>query len=827
MCKIKMKKIISIMFSILFFGSFSVNQHKFFAMDDEQAKKQQFTPDYDKYFGEKGFMDGYDLNDSYSSSGFSNSSKKIIRGTSGKYTIEIDKKKNSTNIFRNEENFEKKKNVQDVKNKNTNSKIVAKNINKSLNNSSTNFLTTTNKDNKNTASKPILSNLNKKNRVSNNEVVYEEISTSRVKDDAKTVRDNRVAEQRAKTNGNNFDFNVEGIPLTKEELEYNMKFFNVKNVPDTVNVSKRKHFNHDRSYYEKDMSEFKENMFEQILKHRDYYHHMFKKYLEVFLNDKDSEVKMQSLFSMEDFLPHEYGILIMKILRLFKVREILEFCSDKNIKISEYCSKNFTRLYSKYKKKIYNKPEILGFSIDEIFKNLILEISGMIYHDMLFDDGLFYYKRLKRTGAVEGYDLISIVNKFNNKYLNYKEKVTGIRFIVMPESDEYKNIIFIKNPSRYILNLAQRLSGVDVKITKGGLQITAKEITKKLLDDLLPIVVSKYCNNSKDILFIIKDCYANEKLFEDSIDVKPEVAENDRDYPYFYKRVLNLIRDYMFKNVNDDRAFTEYEKEKKFENLNKEQEKYDEKCEEEFFNYGEGKSRYVITLTFPLQCLAKEKDIFNIDENKMRLMFNSNPGFLNTFKIKEVDVVPQNMDDCFTLKFYIDKYDDETVTHVRNYSLFVLNKMSNAMVEQKKVNNINGLCAYNKIICEYLKYLNSKEKRLKFLKEHPYENSVKNKFATSNRTYCDDSLAVGFLDWSRKYRGTIPVENLIVKSFYKENDPFSEFYFDIADGHIQDYVLRVYENILNSVEIFSNVISSAYNDDEKTVVKVYKNPNIR
>lgn len=856
MLKIKLKKIINVVFIVFMLNI--LNCSKSYCMEKDTKNNENDIKKYQESLGEGCLLDGYSFEDS-NSSNFSGCDKKIIVGESGNYRLELDC----------QEPIRVKECKKDVKKNNKEGgnrleldrkePIVVKKYKEDIEKNS---------NKKGNATARYGSNFNE-----------DVISTyAKNKEAGKTVKDEsgfsnlNINEERKKLSRvdnkkSNKLYTVDGVELTKEELEYNMSFFDKNKEKEKEQkkekVSRRLRLfddfdeeykpkyivkdDYSVEYYKEAMHKlkclikyFKKGYLRALM----LYFKLIKGKSVLGMSLKDGDI----LYPTKEIVENDYKFVLLKTFSKFGRKNILDICTKKNMTVSDYFFNLSKKLYSKYKDRIYNNAENLGFDIGEVVDNFLLENQYKIYCDMLYDKDLFYYKNYSDNQKVQGYEISNLINKTGNIYTIYEDERTKINLVLIKDSQDCNLIVFIREPNNYVLKLAKDLakdfSDVDVKKSDLGLQITLKNIDNTgigekefdydVFNRLLPILNNIYCKSKgKDILFILEDAYPFEGFLNDFMKDKNSFEGGDR---VFFKRVLNALKTNLLDKLNEDLSVYESEQAQQFETEGyfKEQKK-EPKLGKEFFTYDNVTAKYVadVKCAIPKSYLAKDREIFNFCDELFRIFY---PRILDIRdldfrKIKAIKLVSENKEDCFHFKIYTDS--EYVVKNIKSYCLALLKEIAYTL-EWILRSKPKILYRLNKTLGRYYGYLEDEKRLDEYFKKNYHENLIKKDLfqeykevydSVDGKRYFKKASAVACVDWSKLYRGSIPIIELILKSFAKESYPFSDYYFDIVDGNcIEDYILRICENVKNGVVKFRNFVNFCSNDGSLLDIKIYKKP---
>ncbi len=152
-----------------------------------------------------------------------------------------------------------------------------------------------------------------------------------------------------------------------------------------------------------------------------------------------------------------------------------------------------------------------------------------------------------------------------------------------------------------------------------------------------------------------------------------------------------------------------------------------------------------------------------------------------------------------------------------------MNKFVEDLTKQIPPKNYEDLYGSNNTIRLFRSYLNDEEKLEKYFKERDNGRKLKDNelaavkdmitgFVKENNGHNYENTIIAAstvpIDWSEKYRGEIPFIDLITKSFSKYKEPFSNKVMDVDSPFINDYVLRVYENLVDGINVLKETINN-------------------
>ncbi len=621
------------------------------------------------------------------------------------------------------------------------------------------------------------------------------------------------------------EIDLNNLGLSKEEKEYNLEYFdnkqtNKKEENKQTNKKEENKQNGNKEDKAKDdecedvmnngsvagaglgfvISRFSKKEFKDLIERTEKYLEALKTEYSYLYEGTDKT----GLFSYEDNKRIEHKNMMKDLfnryLQRFNLKKIL-FESDMDLDVYFYYITDL--MYNKYKNKIYYHTDKLGLSLKDMMC-FTLEFREKMKYDTLFDKEFFFRENYFISRKLKGYKLLDFFVKTRREYFWFLDKETKINVLVILFGENLKHVIFLRNPNEIVLKEAEKVTKIEKHIDKYGIRFISDDINEWHIKQLYPCLKEQYFYDSKNILFIVRDSY--EKFTEEELDIRLEFEH------FKYRYILNLLRNKLFHSLyDDDYPILEVTDDKKDDNKNQNDTKIYKVLEldnEDFFKNEDKKHKYVAQLTYNLDCDARFKDIFNLDSEYLNKNFKD---LINEFGYKKIEVKPQDLEDVFTVKFY---GDDEKFTTEENLKKLMDEIMKNIIKKQYDEDFFDS----NIVIKRFKHYLNDSEELDSYYKDRPDENRLRRILLKKNKTYLLRSAAVGVVDWSEKYRGYLPMIDLIIKSFGKFKLPFSNKVIDIEENYIEDYVLRVYENMRCGVETFEKTIKKGPNE-----VKVFKN----
>ena len=551
------------------------------------------------------------------------------------------------------------------------------------------------------------------------------------------------------------------------------------------------------------------------------------KILRGILKDKDfnyfEKSKMQGIFKK----------LVKTIVKNANALNIYQSLNQNNkIGIDDYIKLQQSGMIEKYKDNIIFNIDRLKLSIEEQL-NFILEIQYICNILVKYYKDFFYYKEQIRSYEEEGYLFKYFVRKLKNGFIVYEDEETKINVIYAPKGKRLKHFIYFRNPAESVLNVVEKVkknmnnNSVEIYVdNNGGLRIVYDDLNEDFLRKIYPCVKQQYYENSKDIIFFIKDV----TLDSDA------VPEEFSHYDSKRFRMFKILKDNMFlKLYNDEYEIKYIENEEKTDlNSKKRSNKVlynlKEIRDKKIFHDDEEDFKYVAKVKYFLNCLARFKDIFNMNSAFLKEKFKK---LLSSYEFYDFVIKPQNEEDCFEIKFCgYDKFFENKEKLISKINGF-MNKFVEILTKQNGFNCYNDLYDSNNTICLYKSYLNNADKITNYFTERDYRGKYKDnelqvlknvisKFTKVNKASDDENSIIMAatlpVDWSEKYRGSIPFMDLITKSFSKYGEPFSDKVIDRKDHFIEDYVLRVYENLVDGINVLEETVNN-----NMVSIEVFKN----
>ena len=495
---------------------------------------------------------------------------------------------------------------------------------------------------------------------------------------------------------------------------------------------------------------------------------------------------------------------------------------------------NMEYFIKKYYNKIYNQPQRLGLCEERIIA-LLQEIYDKIFYDIFKDSDFYYYKqKYLRDFEIDGYYIDYAYCKMEQDYIIFKENLTGIRLIYFRTGKKLKDIIFIASPSDTTLKVLKNKKiksneNYDVIHDEDGIKFVLKKgYTLEIIEELYDVLKEQFLCDESKITFLIRNNSLINRYYLKSIEGRDD-CEDIKFYSlllYLKEVFFNRLKQEEKTDYSED-SFVIFSKENEIKNDQTEDKnkslynclEYEGEDKEKFFTNNGKEHEYVAEIIYNLNLpKARFKDAFNFDSGYFNDAFKNldeNYGFTG------VSVVPQNQDDKFIVKFY---GNDEKSFYKNNISKTapeIIKKIIFDILDQSPKNSNEIFFKKesfdsNLILKRYEYYMKFKNKFLEYLKKQP----DKNEFYHSLKKYTPTlrrSFSPIFVDWDENYRGYVPMQDLVMRSLAKYDIPFSEKVIDVEENKIEDYILRVYENVADGEEYVKKVLEKGFDE-----IKVYK-----
>lgn len=497
---------------------------------------------------------------------------------------------------------------------------------------------------------------------------------------------------------------------------------------------------------------------------------------------------------------------------------------DEKVELSEYIKTKQKKMLEKYKDNIYFNIEKLWLSVNEQL-DFLFEIEEMFNFLIQYYKDFFFYKEKIKSYEEEGYKIKDLVKKIRNDFVIYEDEETKINVIYATKGKKLKHFIYFRNPSEKVKNMIEtakqniRNNSVEIYVDEnGGIRVVYDDLNEDFLRKIYPFIKQQYYENSNNMLFFIKDVTIN--FFPTSDEF---VDENLKRYT-----MLKILKDHLFTKLYNDEYeinfdYNKQDEEEKDLNTNlKKDVSFNLKVikDEGIFYDVKENFKYIAKVKYFLDCLARFKDIFNMNSEFINKRFEKllrSNGFYN-FLIK-----PQNEKDLFEVNFYGYEVFFENKENFLNKVNKFMNKFVEDLTKQIPPKNYEDLYSSNNTIRLFRSYLNDEEKLEKYFKERDNGRKLKDNelaavkdmitgFVKENNGHNYENTIIAAstvpIDWSEKYRGEIPFIDLITKSFSKYKEPFSNKVMDVDSPFINDYVLRVYENLVDGINVLKETINN-------------------
>lgn len=505
---------------------------------------------------------------------------------------------------------------------------------------------------------------------------------------------------------------------------------------------------------------------------------------------------------------------------------------------NEYCLKKFIAVMNKYKEKFYDLGKFMVLTLDEICQ-FLNEIKEKRYCDALKDEDMFYRSRFMNEHKVEGFDLVDYYSKLRQDYFVYEEEKTKIKIVVILYGKGLDNFIFLNNPSEKAIEEFKKIKDKEIKeITEDGIIIKTDRFCRDVIKSIYPLMKQQYYDDRSNILIIVRDASsyspASSRGMFDWVDIE------DDKYSLVMKKLKENLLTKLYDDKNNDEEYRGYEiydenKEKQKQVVNVESPKYCLKnsSDQDIFTKDDKTSKYFSEITYKIKGDPRYKDIFNFDadtinkKTKEDYKYNGLKSYMEKKRINYIDFVPQDANEVFKIRFYGDDeacFSEKDMGRIGNKVVTYILKNFFSIADESKDSFYQTVKDVNRTLKSYQEYYENDKK----LQDYLLDMRVRN-------CYCRHSAFDNFfifvekkdyatfpIDCSKDYRGYIPIANLIMKSFHEYKHPFSNKIFDMHNKYIEDYLLKVIENLhyasSNSEKIIKEVVKKGPFD-----IKVFKN----
>ena len=697
----------------------------------------------------------------------------------------------------------------------------------------------------------------KQNNSENKNVKKTGVEVSDKKSSRNSSNSNNVCNKNSKDSSNNEDL-LQG--LTPEEVEYNMRAFsnnNSKGMAKTGKVESNKNEGkEDITLYELvyNYLEFEcKNSIKNSKTNSKEAKEIFLKMLnslildfkrtQILVSDTlNNVIKIKNKYSpkKESTLEFDYfskkkmedvfKSLVKTIVKNANILNIYETINqEEKMEIPKYIELKQKSMLEKYKDNIFFNIEKLHLPIEEQL-NFLFEADDIFNLLIQYYKDFFHYKRTLKSYEEEGYKIKDIVKKIRNDFVIYEDEETKINVIYAKKGKKLKHFIYFKNPTESVIKEVEKVKGninnnsVEIYMDKyGGIRIVYDDLNEDFLRKIYPCVRQQYDENSKNILFFIKDVTINSIPKPDDI-----FFEDLKRYS-----MLKILKENMFNKLYNDVYELRFAEDEEKKNLELKETKKEvsfnlkEIKDKNLFYNKEENFKYVAKVKYYLDCLARFRDIFNMSGDFVKEKFKD---LLRSYGFYDFSIKPQNEEDYFEIKICgYESFFENKQDFINKVNKFMDDFSKKLMEETDDSYCYNKLYDSNNTIRLYKSYLNDEEKLEKYLRERDNRgkfidnefDAVKNnvrRFAKINNGINGEktiiSAAVVPIDWSEKYRGDISFTDLIIKSFSKYGEPFSNKVIDVDSPFIKDYLLRVFENLVDGVDVFKKTIKENMEDVE-------------
>lgn len=505
----------------------------------------------------------------------------------------------------------------------------------------------------------------------------------------------------------------------------------------------------------------------------------------------------------------------------------------------EFLQERFIKIMDKYMDKVYDSKKFKILRLDEIYQ-FMDEITEKRYCDVLNDEDMFCLQRFLNDHMVKGFKLVDWISKLRHSYFIFEDEETKIKIVVILYGKGLDNVIFLRKPTEDALEEYNKIKDRDIEreITEDGIIINVDVFSKDLIKSIYPLIKQQYYDDPKNILIIVRDASSYVRGRSKSLLDWVDFDHNK------YDKIMEGLKENLFNKLYEDnygdfklkRALEEQE----IKNVKeKEVLRYDikENDNKKLFTINGTESKFLAEVTYHLRGDARYKDIFNFDSEAVNQKIEEDRRCVNLKKymidrgINYIEFVPQNEKEILKVKFYGDDekfFSKDKIEVISNTIIAFIVKKFFLPDVKNNVTFYEGVKNLNRVLKTYNEYCKDHEKLGKYIDEKERQNCFYCHGAIENIPKIfemKEMLVTIPVDCSPNYRGYIPIIPLIIESFGKYNVPFSNKIFDMDNRYIEDYILRVIENLydasLNGEKIAKDVIHKGPYD-----IKVLKNSNI-
>lgn len=505
----------------------------------------------------------------------------------------------------------------------------------------------------------------------------------------------------------------------------------------------------------------------------------------------------------------------------------------------EFLQERFKKIMEKYRGKVYDSKKFEILRLHEIYQ-FMNEITEKRYCDVLNDEDMFCLQRFLNDHMVEGFKLIDWISKLRHGYFIFEDEETKIKIVAILYGKGLDNFIFLRKPTEDALEEYRKIKDKDIEreITEDGILIRVDIFSKDLIKSIYPLMKQQYYDEPSNILIIVRDASSYERGRKKSLLDWVDFDHNK------YDKIMEGLKENLFNRLYEDN-YGDFKLKKVVEEQepgNVVEEKgltYDikESDNRKIFTVNGVESKFLAEVTYNLKGDARYKDIFNFDSEVVNQKIEEDKRYVDLRKymidkeINYIEFVPQNEKEILKVKFYGDDekfFSKDDMVMVSNNILSFIVKKFFAPDVKNNVSFYEGVKNLNVVLKTYNEYCKDHEKLGKYIDEKEKQNCF----------YCHgaieympkiieikERLVTIPIDCSPNYRGYIPIIPLIIESFGKYGVPFSNKIFDMDNKYIEDYLLRIIENLydasLNGEKIAKDVIHKNPFD-----IKVLKNLNI-
>ncbi len=505
----------------------------------------------------------------------------------------------------------------------------------------------------------------------------------------------------------------------------------------------------------------------------------------------------------------------------------------------EFLQERFIKIMDKYRGRAYDSKKFEILKLNEIYQ-FMNEIAEKRYCDVLNDEDMFCLQRFLNDHMVEGFKLTDWISKLRHGYFIFEDEETKIKIVAILYGKGLDNFIFLRKPTEDALEEYRKIKDKDIEreITEDGILIRVDIFSKDLIKSIYPLMKQQYYDEPSNILIIVRDASSYERGRKKSLLDWVDFDHNK------YDKIMEGLKENLFNRLYEDN-YGDFKLKKPLEEQEPEnvvEEKgltYDikESDNRKIFTVNGVESKFLAEVTYRLKGDARYKDVFNFDSEGVNKKIEEDRRCVNLRKymldkgINYIEFVPQNEKEIFKVKFYGDDekfFSKDNIEVISNSILSLILKRFFSPDVKNNVSFYEEVKNLNIVLKTYDEYCKDHEKLGKYLDEKESQNCF----------YCHEAiefmpkifeikknLVTIPIDCSPNYRGYIPIIPLIIESFGKYKVPFSNKIFDMNNKYIEDYLLRVIENLydasLNGEKIAKDVIYKSPFD-----IKVLKNSNI-